>query len=225
MAAPASKRTVLVTGGSRGIGKAIVEVLRQTGDYDVLAPSRQEMNLSDVSSIEAYIRARPAVDILVNNAGINLLRPLEAIDDGAFSEMISVNLRGPLAAIREVAPHMKSRRYGRIVNVSSIFGVRSKERRGLYSMTKFGLNGLTHALARELGADGILVNSVCPGYVNTELTKANVPPADQEAVQKQIPLARFAEPEEIARFVRFLISEENTYITGQTLIIDGGFLA
>lgn len=225
MAAPASKRAVLVTGGSRGIGKAIVEVLRQTGDYDVLAPSRQEMNLSDVSSIEAYIRARPAVDILVNNAGINLLRPLEAIDDGAFSEMISVNLRGPLAAIREVAPHMKSRRYGRIVNVSSIFGVRSKERRGLYSMTKFGLNGLTHALARELGADGILVNSVCPGYVNTELTKANVPPADQEAVQKQIPLARFAEPEEIARFVRFLISEENTYITGQTLIIDGGFLA
>jgi 3-oxoacyl-[acyl-carrier protein] reductase len=215
----------LVTGASRGLGRAIQNTLRGVSGYEILAPSRQEMDLSDMRSVERYIRARPDVDILVNNAGINLLRTVEAIDDAAFAAMIAVNLQGPLTLIRELAPHMKKSRFGRIVNISSIWGVRSKESRSLYSSTKFALNGVTKSLAHELGGYGILVNSVCPGYVNTELTQANVPALEQEAIKKAIPLGRFAEPEEIARFVRFLVSEENTYITGQSLVIDGGFLA
>jgi NAD(P)-dependent dehydrogenase (short-subunit alcohol dehydrogenase family) len=219
------RRTVLVTGASRGIGKAIKEVLARVPGYDILAPSRQEMDLSDMRSVRRYVRARPDVDILVNNAGINILQSLEEIDDATFMEMLNVNLRGPLTAIREVAPHMKARRFGRIINMSSIWGSRSKERRGLYSMTKFGLNGITKTLAHELGGHGVLVNAVCPGYVNTDLVRRNVPPEEQKAIKKAIPLKRFAEPVEIARLVRFLVSEDNTYITGQVLVIDGGLLA
>jgi 3-oxoacyl-[acyl-carrier protein] reductase len=176
-------------------------------------------------SVERYARAHAGVDILVNNAGINLLCAIEGIDDDTFAEMIAVNLQGPLTLIRELAPHMKRQGFGRIVNISSIWGLRSKERRTLYSSTKFALNGATKALARELGGHGILVNAVCPGYVNTELTRTNVPPAEQEAIKRTIPLGRFAEPGEIARLVRWLVSGENTYLTGQALVIDGGFLA
>jgi 3-oxoacyl-[acyl-carrier protein] reductase len=220
-----STRTVLVTGAGRGIGRAIREALAEVPGYEILAPSRSEMDLADQRSVERYARARPDVDILVNNAGINLLRPIEAIDDESFAAMISVNLRGPLTLIRELVPHMKRGGFGRIVNISSIWGLRSKESRTLYSATKFALNGVTRSLARELGGHGILVNAVCPGYVDTELTRANVPPAEQEAIKRSIPLGRFAEPAEIARLVRWLVSAENTYLTGQALVIDGGFLA
>jgi 3-oxoacyl-[acyl-carrier protein] reductase len=218
-------RKVLITGASRGIGKSIRETLATVPEYVILAPSRSELDLRDMRSLERYARANPGVDILVNNAGINLLRTIEAIDDQAFAEMIAVNLQGPLTLIRELVPNMKRQGFGRIVNISSIWGVRSKESRTLYSSTKFALNGATRALARELGGDGILVNAVCPGYVNTELTRTNVPPAEQEAIKRTIPLGRFAEPEEVARLVRWLVSEENTYLTGQALVIDGGFLA
>jgi 3-oxoacyl-[acyl-carrier protein] reductase len=225
MATKARKQTVLITGASRGIGKAIRKLFARVPGYEILAPSRREMDLSDVRSVERYVRARSRVDILINNAGINLLRPVEAIDDAAFAQMLSVNLQGPLTLIREVVPHMKARRRGRIVNMSSILGLRSKERRCLYSMTKFGINGITKALARELGAFGILVNSVCPGFINTDLMRRNIPPAERKELLRAIPLERFGEPEEIAELVRFLVSEQNTYITGQTLVIDGGYLA
>lgn len=220
-----TRRKVLITGASRGIGKAIRESLGEVPGHEILAPSRREMDLMDMRSVERYARAQPDVEILVNNAGINLLRTLETIDDQSFAAMIAVNLQGPLTLIRELVPHMKRRGFGRIVNISSIWGLRSKESRTLYSSTKFALNGATRALARELGGHGILVNAVCPGYVNTELTQTNVTPAEQEALKQVIPLGRFAEPEEVARLVRWLVSEENTYVTGQELIIDGGFLA
>lgn len=219
------KRTVLITGASRGIGKAIRNTLMETGLYMILAPTRQEMNLDNHESIEHYMQSISGVDILVNNAGVNILKTVDKIDDDSFKQMMSVNLEAPLRIIQNVVPHMKTQRYGRIINISSIWGLRSKERRLLYSITKFGLNGMTKALARELGAYNILVNSVCPGYVNTELTQKNVPQSEQKIIKKTIPLGRFAEPSEIARFISFLVSDENTYITGQVLVIDGGFLA
>jgi len=219
------KKTVLITGASRGIGKAIYDALAQSGLYAILAPTRQDMNLSDSESIERYMQNIPGVDIVINDAGINILKAVDEADDDSLGQMMSVNLEAPLRIIRHVVPHMKSQKYGRIINISSIWGVRSKELRVLYSMTKFGLNGMTRALARELGSYNILVNSVCPGYVNTEMTRKNVPLNEREMIEKTIPLGRFAEPEEIARFTKFLISDENTYITGQTLVIDGGFLA
>ena len=112
---------------------------------------------------------------------------------------------------------------GRIVNISSIFGIVSKEGRSLYSSTKFGINGLTKALAVELGPENILVNSICPGYTDTELTKKNVSEADKKALIPRIPLRRFAKPEEIASVAAFLVSDKNAYITGQTIVVDGGF--
>jgi 3-oxoacyl-[acyl-carrier protein] reductase len=219
------QRTVLITGSSRGIGKAIAESLLSCGQYRIFTPGRDEMNLEDTNSIDKYLDKIPGVDILINNAGINILADISDINDDSINQMVQVNLEAPLRLIRGVSVHMKRNCFGRIINISSIWGVRSKEKRAVYSMTKFGINGITKAVARDLGEFGILVNSVCPGYTNTELTQKNVSPDEQELIKRTIPLKRFAEPFEIAEFIKFLISDKNSYITGQTLVIDGGFLS
>ncbi|AFV98308.1 MULTISPECIES: SDR family NAD(P)-dependent oxidoreductase [unclassified Sulfuricurvum] len=220
-----NKQTVLITGASKGIGKAITDLLIKQKSYNILTPSHDDLNLSDRESIKIYCSKHPKIDILINNAGINILGAVDSIDDDEIDTMLGTNLIGPIALIRAVVPSMKITGYGKIINISSIWGIRSKENRTLYSATKFALNGVTKALSRELGEYNILVNSVCPGYVNTELTQKNVPLAEQEKIKATIPLGRFAEPDEIAQTVAFLISPNNTYITGQTIIIDGGFLA
>ncbi len=220
------QKNVFITGANRGIGKAIKDVLEATGQYDLITPSRKDMDLASAENITRYFSDHhPQVDVLINNAGINILNAIEDIKHQTVEEMVAVNLVAPLRLIQACVPHMKTRKWGRIINISSIFGVRSKEFRTLYSATKFGLTGITKALSRELGEYNILVNAVCPGYVNTELTKKNVPADEQERIKDSIPLNRFAEPFEIANLVKYLISDENTYITGQALVIDGGFLA
>lgn len=218
-------RRVLITGGSRGIGQAIADLLRESGDHEILTPPRGQLDLADASSVTSFLSQCPDLDALVNVAGINILGKIEELDETVVAEMCQTNLLAPLQLIRGVVSGMRRRGGGRIVNFSSIWGVRSKEFRTLYSMTKFGLTGMTKALARELGPDGILVNAVAPGYVNTEMTRKNVPPAEQARLCAEIPLRRMADPSEIARLVRFLISDENSYITGQAIVIDGGFLA
>lgn len=218
------KKTVLITGASRGIGLAVFNKLNSNGKYHILRPTRDEMNLCDIESINDYQNKNSEVDIVINNAGINILRSIEDIDKDSIDSMLNVNLQAPLQIIKNAVPHMKKNKYGKILNISSIWGVGSKEYRTLYSLTKFGLNGITKALSKELGPYNIAVNSICPGYVNTEMTKKNVPPKEQEKIKKTISLRRFAEPDEIAAFANFLISDENSYITGQVLVIDGGFL-
>lgn len=220
-----NKQTVLITGASKGIGKAIADLLMQQNIYTVLTPSHHDLDLSNRESIRTYCQKHPTIDILINNAGINILGAVDTIDDDDMDTMLGTNLIGPIALIRAVVPAMKDAGYGKIINISSIWGIRSKENRTLYSATKFALNGVTKALSRELGSYNILVNSVCPGYVNTELTQKNVPQEEQVKIKATIPLGRFAQPDEIAQTVSFLISSSNTYITGQTIIIDGGFLA
>lgn len=220
-----NKQTVLITGASKGIGKAIADLLIEQKLYNVLTPSHDDLNLSDRESIKTYCLKHPKIDILINNAGINILGSVDSIGDDDIDTMLGTNLIGPITLIREIVPSMKAAGSGKIVNISSIWGIRSKENRTLYSATKFALNGVTKALSRELGEYNILVNSVCPGYVNTELTQKNVPQEEQVKIKATIPLGRFAEPGEIAQTVAFLISSNNTYITGQTIIIDGGFLA
>lgn len=218
------KKTVLLTGASKGIGKAIKEVLEASVKYNLLTPSSSDLNLRNPECIEHFFKGQH-VDILINNAGINILNQIEDIGQETIDSMFHVNLIAPLILIQKTVPFMKKQQYGRIINISSIWGVRSKEFRTLYSATKFGLNGITKALSRELGEYNILVNSVCPGFVNTELTKKNISFSEQEEIKKSIPLKRFAEPSEIANIVEFLISDKNTYITGQTIVIDGGFTA
>lgn len=217
-------KTALVTGASRGIGKAIARRLAARPGLRVLRPTRAELDLADEASVERWLRKAPRVDILVNNAGINLLRSVEAIDGAAIRSMLGVNLAGPLRLAAGLAPGMARRRWGRIVNISSIWGISSKEKRTLYSTAKAGLNGLTRGLAKELGPCGVLVNSVCPGYVDTEMTRRNVPAVERARLAKAIPLRRFAKPAEVATLVDWLCSEQNSYLTGQSLVIDGGFL-
>lgn len=216
---------ILITGASRGIGKAIKKLLEENG-YNCITPTRDELDISNLQSITNYCQSLEIdVNGLVNCAGINILRDIDSIDSEDTYNMLNSNLVAPLFLIKEIVKRMKKNRYGKIINVSSIWGIRSKEYRTLYSMTKFGINGLTKSLARELGEYNILINSIAPGYINTEMTTKNVPLNEQDKIKKTIPLGRFAEPSEIAELVLFLISQKNSYITGEVITIDGGFLA
>jgi NAD(P)-dependent dehydrogenase (short-subunit alcohol dehydrogenase family) len=216
-------RVALVTGGSRGIGRAIVARFEELGAR-VIAPSRTELDLADPAGVEAYANGvSDAVDILVNDAGVNPLAGVGDLSDADLEETLAVNLVAPLRLCRCLAPRMAERGYGRIVNISSVWSIVSKPRRLTYTISKSGLNGLTRALAVELGPHGVLVNAVAPGYVATELTAQNNTPDELAAIVANIPLRRLATPEEIAELVSFLCSRRNAYATGQVVVCDGGY--
>lgn len=217
-------RVALITGASRGIGAATAGLFKKAGAR-VLTPSRSELDLSDNSSIERYISSvEGSIDILVNNAGINFLAGLEELDQEVLGQTLQVNLVAPLILTQLVAKKMKANRYGRVVNISSIWSVVAKERRLAYAASKSAMNGVTRTLAIELGEHGILVNAIAPGYVNTELTNQNNSPEQIQLISNSIPLHRLAEPEEIAEMAAFLCSEKNSYMTGQVLVVDGGYV-
>ncbi len=218
-----NRRTALITGGSRGIGYAIAKRLHTDG-IEVMAPSRTEMDLLSDSSIDAYMRSvREPVDILINNAGINVIASLTEIADRDLQDTMQIDLLAPLRLAKALAPRMMERRYGRIVNISSIWAVVTKAGRLPYSAAKAGLGGMTRALAVELAPYNILVNALAPGFVNTELTRQNNSEAQIDAIGRTIPAGRLAEPEEIAEVAAFLASDKNSYITGQLIVVDGGY--
>lgn len=219
----ANRRTALITGGSRGIGLAIGKRLRADG-VQVIAPTRTEMDLLSGTSIDAYVRSlKQPVDILINNAGINIIASLAEIADPDLQEMIQIDLLAPLRLAKALAPPMMERRYGRIVNISSIWAVVTKPGRLMYSTAKAGLGGMTRTLAVELAPYNVLVNALAPGFVNTELTRRNNTEAEIEAIGRTIPAGRLAEPEEIAEVAAFLASDRNSYVTGQLIMVDGGY--
>lgn len=217
------KRTVLITGGSRGIGAAIVTLLKKEG-YVVVAPERDELDLKDDRFLETFVRRhkRTRIDILINNAGVNYPQWIDETTDENIRETMQVNLIAPIKLIRAVVPGMKKRKWGKIINISSMFGIIARGKQVLYAATKHGINGATKALALELAPYNILVNSVCPGFTATDLVLRN-PPEKVRALAADVPLGRLVKPIEIAHLVSFLISGKNTYITGETILIDGGY--
>lgn len=228
-------KVVFLTGSTRGIGAAIYSDLVSagaavigSGTANQKPPGIEEYYSADFSTQEgiydcaSYLRAlRP--DILINNAGINRNAPFVDIDPKDFLRIQQVNLFAPFCLSQAVIPGMKSKGWGRIVNVSSIWGKISKEYRAAYSASKFALDGMTVALALEHAADGILANCVAPGFTDTELTRKMLGEAGIAQLLAKVPIGRMASTEEIAKFIVWLASPENTYITGQNIAIDGGF--
>jgi 3-oxoacyl-[acyl-carrier protein] reductase len=217
-------RTALLTGGSRGIGKAIGERLAADG-VRVVAPSRAQLDLAQGESIVRWLEQNRGltIDILVNNAGINELGGIGEIRDEAWDAMLQTNLSAPLALSRALLPLMAERGWGRVVNLASVWAVVGRERRGGYAATKAALCAITRVAAVEFAKRGVLVNAVAPGFIATELTYKNNSPADIAEIERKIPMGRLGKPEEIAELVRWLCSESNSYVTGQTILADGGY--
>lgn len=217
-------RKVFLTGGARGIGKAIADKFIEC-NYEVVAPTRAELDLSNEISINNYIKAHKDIyyDVIINNAGCNDINEITEVTDAEINNMIAVNLVAPIKLLRGFVGAMKEKKYGRIVNIGSIWATVSKGGRCVYSATKNGIHGVTNTLAIELAPYNILVNTVCPGFTLTELTYKNNTPEQIAEISKDIPLGRMAEPKEMAEVVYFLCSESNTYLTGQKIMVDGGF--
>ena len=180
------------------------------------------MNERSTNEFITYLKHQK-IDILINNAGINKIGEFAniAIDD--FDRILRVNLRTPFQLCQAVIPNMKQNNWGRIVNLTSIFGNITKEYRAPYSSSKFGLDGMTAALAAEVSEEGILANSVGPGFIDTELTRSVLGDDGISELKDRIPMKRLGQVEEIASLVSWLVSDENTYMSGQNLMIDGGF--
>lgn len=216
-------RRVFVTGGSRGIGRSIAEKFRSEG-HIVLAPSRQELDLSSPEKTIQYLAKNPLdVDVLIHCAGINILSPVERITQDNWVKIIDTNLTAALLLIQAAMPFMVSRRWGRIACVSSIYSLLTRDERAAYGVSKAGLNSLIRTTALEHAHNGVIANAICPGFVDTDMTKQNNTPRRVMGIIESIPLGRLAAESEIAEIVAFVCSDRNTYLTGQALVVDGGF--
>ncbi|NDC38533.1 MAG: 3-oxoacyl-[acyl-carrier-protein] reductase [Proteobacteria bacterium] len=239
-------RVVLVTGGSRGIGRSICVALAQAGarifvNYAsspqaaeetvalcVAAGAQAEAMQFDISSTEAVdaaveqIKAKAGkLDILVNNAGISKDGLFVRLKDEDWDRTVDTNLKGAFICSRAAARLMMKNRYGRIINISSVVGEMGNAGQVPYVSSKAGLIGLTKAMAKELASRSVTVNAVAPGFISTDMTAALGDNLKAE-YEKTIPLGRFGAPEEVGALVRFLASDEASYITGQTIGINGG---
>ncbi len=239
-----SKRTALITGATRGIGKSIAADFLKAGAQVILTGTKQttieklssenkdpciqwvQADFTTQTGIDEFtgkLKTVNPIDICVNNVGINIIKPFEKYSQDEYQRLISINLTAPFMLIQYLIPGMKERGFGRIVNIASIWSHITKAGRSLYTTSKTGLVGFTRSMAVECASSNILVNAVSPGFTLTELTKKSLSAGEMEALTDEIPLKRFANPDEIAKTVLFLCSGLNTYITGQNIIIDGGF--
>jgi len=230
-------RTALVTGGSRGIGRAIAAELAAAGATVVLGyrsggdeaegvaaeigGRAVQADVSQPEDAQRLVEEAGDIDILVNNAGVTRDGLLARMSDDDWRIVVDTNLGGTFNTCRAAARGMMRRRAGAIVNVSSIVGLHGNPGQTNYSASKAGIIGFTKALARELGSRGIRANVVAPGYVSTRLTN-ELPEDLRNAMLANTPLGRFGEPEDVAGAVRFLCSDEAAFVTGEVLLVDGG---
>ena len=239
-------KNALVTGGSRGIGRAIcLELARRganvvfsyAGNTAAAEKTLEELkalgvearavqgNVADPAAaktlIDTAVKELGGIHILVNNAGITRDGLAMAMKEEDFDAVIETNLKGAFLCMKAAIRPMMKARYGRIVNMSSVVALRGNPGQVNYCASKAGLIGMTKSLAKEMGARGITVNAVAPGYISTDMTAA-LPDAARQAMLSTIPVGRAGNPEDVAAAVAFLASEEAGYITGQVLSVDGG---
>lgn len=241
-------KSALVTGASRGIGRTIaLELARQGANVAVnyagseakaeaVVEELKELGVeafkiqADVSSetsvkamVKEVINQFASLDILVNNAGVTRDNLLMRMKEEEFDEVIQTNLKGVFLCTKAVTRQMMKQRYGRIVNVASIVGVSGNPGQANYVAAKAGVIGLTKTAAKELASRNILVNAVAPGFISTDMTDV-LTEEQKEKMLAMIPLERLGSPEDVANVVRFLVSDDASYMTGQTLHIDGGMV-
>lgn len=239
-------KTAIVTGASRGIGRAVALALAEEGANVVINYAGNEGAASetaalcqehgvqtlvvrgDVASsedctrlVEEAVKTFGTVDILVNNAGITRDNVLMRMSDEEFDQVIATNLRGTYLMMKAVSRTMMKKRCGRIVNMASVVGLMGNAGQVNYAASKAGVIGMTKSFAREIAARGITVNAVAPGFIATDMT-ANLPEAAASAINASIPKGTLGSPEDVANAVKFLASDRSGYITGQVICVDGG---
>jgi len=240
-------KTALVTGSSRGIGRAIAEYFGKNG-YNVVVNyiKNAEKARETVDIINGYSRAIAVqadvskeedvkrmldkaklefgkIDVIVNNAGICHYELTDMTTADTFGRIHDVNVRGIHNVVKNILPHMLSKGEGNIINIASIWGVKGSSMEAAYSASKFAVVGYTNALAREVGRSGIRVNSISPGVIATDMLRG-INEETIESLREEIALGRIGEPEDIAKVAYFLASDMSAYVTGQNIVVDGGFI-
>ncbi len=239
-------KRVLISGGSKGLGQGLVQAFLQEG-HRVATFSRSESNavlrwqkqypdrfyyrcldMTDVDACAEYLRGLQEhwgdVEILVNNAGQAQTSLLALEDDQSIEKLVGLNLTASMQLTRKVVRPMLALGWGRVINISSIVGLDGYRGLSVYSATKAALDGFTRSLARELGARNITVNSVAPGYLDTDMTE-ELEAAQRDQIVRRTPLGRLGRPQDVAAMVLFLADDEAGFITGQTFVVDGGISA
>ncbi len=237
-------KNALVTGSTRGIGRAIAEAFAESGARVAVVGRDQHRadeaaaaigngakgfaaDVSDTAAVTKLVddveKAFGSIDILVNNAGITRDNIVMRLKDEDWDAVQNANLRGAFASIRAASRGMMKRRSGRIINVASIVGLIGNKGQANYAASKAGLIALTKTVAKELGSRNILINAVAPGFIETEMT-ASMTPEAREALGKQIALERLGSAQDVAAMVAFLASDLASYITGQVFVVDGGLV-
>ena len=217
-----SNKTILVTGGTGGIGSAVAALFDQFKG-NVIVTNSKLANFKSNESVTRLLEELPDIDIWVNCAGINTIDELHNIKEEDFDNIMQVNVKAPFLIAKHISKHMKKQQSGKIVNIASIWGEKTISKRLSYTTSKAALIGMTKTLAVELAKYNIQVNTVSPGFTNTKLTNSILTKAQIKKLVLSVPMGRMANPDEIARIVMFLCSSQNTYITGQNIIVDGGF--